>query len=227
MLPGDPGPIYTETNLARFPVEPWNTSSNLIFLAIAIYFWRKIKLDDYRHPFVSVALPILILGFIGGTLYHATRNSRLWLLLDFVPIFVLGIAAAVYFWHGVTHSRWLAALLVGAFIFISRSVIALSSLPHSARITAGYVLLAVMIILPALLHSARHGWRNVALVLGSVLSFGGAAYFRYADSLRLLPMGTHFIWHLLGGVSTFLLMRYIYLAEIDEAAREVPLITKD
>jgi hemolysin III len=33
----DHGPIYAETVPGRFPVEPWATLTNLIFLAVIIY----------------------------------------------------------------------------------------------------------------------------------------------------------------------------------------------
>ena len=43
-MPNDNGPIYVETLMGRFPVEPWNTYSNLLFLAL-IVFWFLQKLQ--------------------------------------------------------------------------------------------------------------------------------------------------------------------------------------
>ena len=44
-MPGDFGPFYAETHMGRLPVEPWNTFSNLAFLAIAVYWAFKIRKD--------------------------------------------------------------------------------------------------------------------------------------------------------------------------------------
>ena len=85
-FPKDSGPVYRETIEGRLPVEPFNTASNFLFLAIIIYFVWKIRRNHRQHLFLAFILPVLFIGFIGGTLYHATRSHEIWLLLDWVPI---------------------------------------------------------------------------------------------------------------------------------------------
>lgn len=96
-FPQDSGPIYQETIAGRFPVEPFNTISNFLFLLIILYFSRKVYANYKQHLFLAYCLPVLFIGFIGGTLYHATRSAEIWLLLDWVPIVLLCIATAIYF----------------------------------------------------------------------------------------------------------------------------------
>ena len=112
LSPHDFGPIYSETDLSRFPVEPWNSYSNLAFLALLSYWAIKIRPHWRHYLLLTIALPILALGFLGGTIYHATRSSRLWLVLDFGPIFMLAALAAFYFWWQITRRAWLAGVLL-------------------------------------------------------------------------------------------------------------------
>ncbi|MCB9030662.1 MAG: hypothetical protein H6619_06380 [Deltaproteobacteria bacterium] len=65
MSPNDFGPIYAETDMTQFPVEPFNTVSNVIFLLMILYFTYQTRLRYQSHPLLVTILPILSLGFIG------------------------------------------------------------------------------------------------------------------------------------------------------------------
>lgn len=54
--PNDQGPIYRETDMSRLLVEPWSTFSNLIFLAVFIYFAVKTRFSYKRFPLIVVFL---------------------------------------------------------------------------------------------------------------------------------------------------------------------------
>ncbi|MGA8854131.1 MAG: hypothetical protein WB492_08135, partial [Christiangramia sp.] len=81
-FPQDSGPIYQETLAGRLPVEPFNTYSNIFFLIIIIYFSLRVYRDYKNHRFLAWSLPVLFLGFIGGTVYHATRSHDIWMYMD-------------------------------------------------------------------------------------------------------------------------------------------------
>lgn len=219
MRPHDFGPLYAETVFGRLPVEPWNTYSNVVFLITLVYFARETRLDLRRHPLIVSGLPILAIGFIGGTLYHATRNSSIWLIMDFLPISILSILAAIYYWFAVLQHKALAtvalAVTFGAGHLIRRTV----SLPHHLSISFGYTLLALGIILPVLLHCRQRGWKDLSLIVGSLLSFTIAISFRVLDSqlAHHIPMGTHFLWHIFGGMSTFLVLLYTYRSDLERS----------
>jgi hemolysin III len=76
--------------------------------------------------------------------------------------------------------------------------------------------LAANILLPAILFCAlknRKSWLTLALCL---TSFAVAVAFRLLDrfdALKFMPQGTHFLWHIFGGICGFFLIKYIYLAE--------------
>ena len=213
---GDFGPIYTETNLAQFPVEPFNTFSNLFFLIVIIYWFKKRKSigDKNFKVFLNICLPILLVGYIGGTIYHATRSHSLWLILDFVPIFVLAIIVSLYMWKKIVQSYLLIFAFMVGLIVIPRSILLYFFYESPYKITLGYVLLSVPILIPTFIHESKRQWlgkRDLFLTLACLVV---AISFRALDSSHFVqsfvPMGTHWLWHSFGGVTTHLLLIYIY-----------------
>ena len=211
MTPNDFGPIYSETDRSRFPVEPWNTAINAIFFFILVYFAVQTRLDYKRYPLIVAGLPILLVGFVGGTVFHATRSNSLWLILDFLPILILAGMTALYFWKRLAGSIFKAVLFVvipvGAIRMIGAAV-----LPRHFFISLSYGTLALALLIPIFICSFREGAREMLLLIGALLIFAVALLCRILDSVlgtSILPMGTHFLWHLFGGVSVFLLMKFI------------------
>jgi hemolysin III len=210
----DFGPLYRETDMSGWPVEPWATYSNLIFLLIFIYWGARVVRRLREQRFIAFCLPFLFVGFVGGTVYHATRSHPVWLLLDFLPILFLCVCASVYYWRKL-HTHWLLIVVaVAAPIMLVRGLALLLGLPQEMQINLGYASLAVPIVLPIVLHAVRRRQRAAWLVAGALACFAVAVLFRHAD-LRVpsavFPMGTHWLWHVFGGVSTHLLIWYVYL----------------
>lgn len=212
MTPGDFGPLYAETQIGRFPVEPWNTFSNLIFLGVWVLFAYRTRFDRKKHPLFIVTLPVLLVGFVGGTVFHATRASNVWLVMDFVPIGILAIAGALYFWLRVVPNAMVAAslfLLTMSFSFAARRLV---DLPRHLSISLGYGTLALGVLLPIVLHSRQSNWYGLARIIAAAAFFSIAITFRIVDReiVSLLPMGSHFLWHIFGGLSTYLILDYAY-----------------
>ena len=224
--PNDFGPLYTETLMGRFPVEPWNTCSNFAFLAIIIYWIRKTGLNYRRFPLLAAALPILTIGFLGGTIYHATRGHPLWLILDFGPILLLTLLAAFYFWQQLTGKIWLAFILLLLPPLLVRGIpSAFTALTLHHKIALGYIGLAFSIILPALLYCRKLHWRGLTQLCACLIAFALAITARQLDSTSgaaLLPMGSHFLWHLWGALATHLLISFIYLSNTLAVLRSSP-----
>ncbi len=211
-IPNDTGPIYRETLMNRLPVEPFNTFSNLIFLFIIIYFSVRVFKNFRQHTFLSFCMPVLTIGFVGGTLFHGTRSHELWLFMDWVPIMVLCIAAVFYFIFKLFNTWW-KRLLTIIVIFTVSFTIRLLPIPSGIRISLGYVITAVTVVLPILLYLVKTKGKHKELIIAAVLSFMVAVSFRSLDKLvdtDLFFMGTHWLWHLFGGVSVFFLMLFVY-----------------
>lgn len=216
----DHGPRYAETALGRFPVEPVNTLSNLIFLAVLILLvWRLTTKHRWTPFFFSVAA-ILFIGWIGGTIYHATRSSVVWLLLDWVPIAVLCLMGATWFSLHLEPRTRRRMLFVGIPLLLLTLAAAEGLRPAAMRIGGGYAVLAAAVELPAILHCAQNRGRRAGLLLGAVGSFAVALGCRFADAhfIGETPrLGTHFLWHLFGGLAAYFVLEYLW-RDVDDRA---------
>ena len=209
-FPNDSGPIYQETIAGRFPVEPYNTFSNLIFMVILIYFTIKIYKNPKQHLFFCVALPIIFASWIGGTMYHATRSHEFWLLLDWLPIMVVCVIGIIHF-IGKLFEKWSYRLLLFFGLIALNFTIRNITFPKGFNISIGYIVTAVSVLLPFFWYAKKTNWRNVNYLLLGVILFAIAVTLRTLDfSVKLLPMGSHWLWHLFGGFAVFSLLYYIY-----------------
>jgi hemolysin III len=222
-LPNDLGPIYAETRMDRFPVEPFNTASNLAFLLVILLLARRLRRAGWRgHEVTLLALAIIAVGFVGGTLYHATRACDLWRLLDVMPIVLVVLLASVYFLHAVLGGLLRVLLVLLPVLWGYRWWVAASAYEADPPIAFGYIFLALLVIVPAALHCGLRGWRHGRLLLLAAASFALAFVCREADAAavsRLLPMGSHFVWHLGGASASFFALSYLMASESEMAGR--------
>lgn len=209
----DSGPIYRETVMDRFPVEPFNAASNFIFFATIIYFSLLIYKSDNKHWFLTACMPVYFIGFVGGTIYHATRSAELWLLMDWVPIVLLLLACSIYFVVRAKAALWSKLILMGIILFLNFAPMFVN-LPRPYGNFVGYVGAAGAVVLPLLFYGRSSRWRHFKNVVYAIIAFIAAISFRTLDMLQdleFLYMGTHWLWHTFGGVAVFFLMKYIYL----------------
>ncbi|WP_203583697.1 hypothetical protein [Flagellimonas sediminis] len=209
-FPNDSGPIYLETVQGRFPVEPYNTFSNLVFLALIIYWGIKVYKNPRQQLFLAWMIPIIGISYIGGTIYHATRSHEFWLRLDWMPIMFLCLALVVHFILKLVKPWWKRALLILLFMGIS-FLMRILPIPAGLRISLGYVISAVTVLLPMVWYLFQTHGKNLPLVLLAFGIFALALTFRIMDkSQSSLPMGTHWLWHFFGGIAVHFLMAYIF-----------------
>ncbi|GLB53218.1 hypothetical protein NBRC110019_22580 [Neptunitalea chrysea] len=218
-LPHDSGPIYKETLMTRFPVEPFNTLSNLLFLAILIYFGIKVYRNPKKHMFITCTLPVIFIGYVGGTIYHATRSAEIWLYMDWVPIMLSCLAATIYFIFKSTSSVWQRILWIGLTLVINIGE-RLLPIPKKYVISIGYILTAIGVLLPIFVYLYKTHWVQTKWIIFSILSFALAISFRILDKhLDFLTMGTHWLWHTFGAIAVFFLITYIYKDDITKPAK--------
>lgn len=209
-FPNDSGPIYLETIAGRFPVEPFNTYSNLIFLALLIYWGSKVYKNPVKHRFLAWVLPVIAASYVGGTVFHATRSHEFWLRLDWMPIMLLCMALVVYFIFKLVNP-WRQRLGLIVLILGSSFLLRIIPMPSALRISLGYTITAITILFPIMWYLAKTQWRNSMLVFLSFFIFAFAIYFRTIDLTQsFFPMGTHWLWHFLGGVSVHFLIAFIF-----------------
>lgn len=212
----DYGPIYAETDTSRFPVEPANTASNGIFVAVFLLLVLRMRRDRFSSPFLMAVLGLLGLGWVGGTLYHASRASFLWLVLDYVPILLLGWVACLRLAFSLDASmkKFLAVVVMPGLGL--GWILSQHWLEGTAKISLSYGWFAALLVIPAILHSRSRQWKGLGSLLAAVVSFGAALGFRIYDGYLVGEsprLGTHFLWHLFGGIASGLLLDYLYRSE--------------
>jgi hypothetical protein len=224
-IPLDTGPIYQETVMGRLPVEPWNTFSNLVFLVVVIYWSWRVYPQAGRHVFLSLALPVLFIGFIGGTIYHATRDHVAWLLMDWLPIVLLCLSCTVLFARraGLPWSRLIPLLLLPfALRWLMTDVLQWSV---TVVLNVEYALIGAVVLAPLVLHLYKAAWRGAGSVATAIGFFALALLFRVMDHhpmVAWMPMGTHWLWHFMGGTAVHFLIAYIHQDDLRRMAAAIP-----
>ncbi len=226
----DSGPRYKETPADPYApdaasiAEPWNTATAFLFVILVGYWVWRLRGRFREHVFLTACLPILFTGAVGGTLYHATRTSQLFFLLDVIPISILGLLAAVYLIVrltvsvGVVRTGIPAIGLIIFYLFVNTVLFRLLYFPNpNLRVNLSYASLALLLLCPLLVVLVRTGFRHANWVWGALCSFSIAWFCRLVDNQPLgdLPMGTHWLWHIFGAVTTFAIMEYFYNLETE------------
>jgi hemolysin III len=227
MTPNDFGPIYRETNMAGFPVEPWNTASNLIFLFTFFYWAYRIRHSFKEQYMVAISLPILFIGWVGGTIYHATRSHNLWLYMDFLPIYILGFMLAFYFWYKLTGNVLRIFILTIIPYFLLNFATVYIDMSQNVRASTGYFLIFVMAAYPVIKYALNNKSKVNTNLVYAVICFALAITARIGDQsfpetfLTLFPQGTHWLWHTIGGLTTFFMFKFVF----EDRQRELSAIT--
>jgi len=208
----DGGPVYRETtDLSLFIVEPWNAYSSLTFLIPAFIFLWQLRGRYAKYAFlVYFCSPMLILGGLGSTFFHAFRTSTWLLVMDVLPIVLLTVGISIWMWLKVLPKK---VLVLPIFIaFIGLTVLSGYFLNGQDRISAGYFVRGVMLFLPCFLFLRKTHFKHSLMFFGAVLFFILALVFRFADektSISFMPWGTHWLWHVSTAVGGYFLGEYL------------------
>jgi hypothetical protein len=223
----DLGPRYKETPPdptsanAPVPAEPWNTVTAFLFVLIVVFWAWRLRGRYRQYPFITACLPILLAGGVGGTLYHATRTHRVYFLLDVIPISLLGTAGAIYLTaklarsYGRARVGTIALGLMGVYIVMNFAIRLVPNPPPNLSVNLSYASLAAVLLAPALGVLIRTRFRHVGWVAAALACFAHGWFFRLVDNTPLvnLPMGTHWLWHTYGALTTLFITEYFYRLE--------------
>ena len=210
--PADGGMFYKETNLHHFFPEPWNMVTSILFLVPGIYWLIKLKGFSRQYAFLSSANWLMLIGCIGGSIYHGLRRWRVFLFMDWVPIALLCLMASIYFWIKLTGKWFYGLIAFVVFLAIEGGTRFLISGTTNIQlaISLNYSVMVLMILLPLILLLIKTRWENWQTVALALTSFVIAISFRVYDHLTTLSIGTHFLWHAFGVIATALMFRYLY-----------------
>ena len=206
----DFGPIYAETNWNAVIREPFNALTAAVYIVLAIIWLIRIHPLRAEHRFLYVSMWVLLVGGVGGTIYHALRAHWVFLALDALPIAILAMATAIYAIRRLTRRwLWLFAPIAAA---VGVRVTLAYWLPKTMAINAGYAVVGVLMLAPVVLLALRahHGlWTRLVPGAGLfALALTCRAYDFEAGSS--FPLGTHGFWHLLAAGAVYLLIQFLW-----------------
>ena len=188
---------YCERTDFTYWAEPINAVTNAAFLVAALVMWRRTS----GLPLARALCVVLALIGLGSYLFHT--HAQVWsAIADTSPIaaFILlyVFAANRHFFHLPLWPALGATALFVPYVLVTYPVF--SSLPFF-EVSAGYWPVPLLIAIYAVLLRKRAPVTAQGLAIGAgvlVVSLG----FRSIDMAVCdnLPIGTHFLWHILNGV---------------------------
>ncbi|OOG23166.1 hypothetical protein B1C78_12160 [Thioalkalivibrio denitrificans] len=203
-------PTYCERASDGLLAEPLNAVTNAAFLAAAWLAWRRWRAQpgaSWRHQAdIGLLIALLALIGIGSLLWHTV--SRPWAFwLDALPItFFIHVFLFSFLWR-LARLGWPA--IIAVFVaYEALTFLVLYLTPAGAlNDSAGYLPVVLFLwLMGAGLRLRDHPlWRDY---LGFGALFAVSLGFRIADPLLcdLVPVGTHFLWHVLNGWLLYLLL---------------------
>lgn len=218
--------LHAETDITRFPVEPFNTFSTFVFLFIFIYWVRKVGFKCFRYPLIVILLPIILLGVIAGIIHHSLRIDKAWNAVTVLSIFYSVVMTCVYFWYRLS-GKWLYAFFLTMIFPLVFWIFYLNAeYIEKINLSVIFAAMSIAIMIPAALYCIKNKLKNLEFLALSSFLFTIGIICRISD-LSLKPFfscGSHFLWHIFGAASVFALIKYIYLAD-EQRAKELGLNT--
>lgn len=191
--------------------EPFNAVTNLAFIVAAYFIVRMILRADpavRRDPVVWLLAGLVFVIGIGSGLFH-TYATRWALFMDVIPIafFIL-----IYTWYAVRRlvcaPVWVCVLGVAGVMGLAMAVPALTGFRGGAYIAA----LTALVVIGGYLKFIRGHAGGTALLMAAG-TFAVSLTFRTIDAplCEAVPVGTHFMWHVLNGCVLFIVVRALVL----------------
>lgn len=215
--------IYCERIDPGFWAEPVNALSNVAFIIAALWAWRLALRSGAGDGAINVLLVMTALVGVGSFLFH-TFGTVWAALADVVPIGLLALSylyVALRRFFALSAGRAIAgtagfAVAVGIFVggVASAGPSTIPSFNGSLFYAPFFV---ALLVLAGVLGKQRHtAWSPIAAA--SAL-FALSLFFRSVDmsTCTAIPLGTHFLWHVLNGVVLALLLK----AVVDAGPRNI------
>ncbi|MCG6111578.1 MAG: ceramidase [Paracoccus sp.] len=194
-----PVDAYCERTGPDYWSEPINALTNLAFLVAAVLIWRRLQGPGLAMGRLMAGV-LFVIG-IGSWLFH-THANPLTSLMDVVPIvafILLYVFAATRDYFGAR--PWVAAVVTAGFIPYAALTVPLFQQVPGLGSSASYAPVPLLIAVYALLLRRRLPEVARGLAIGAGLLVVSLT-FRTLDqaSCAVLPIGTHFMWHILNAI---------------------------
>ena len=189
--------------------EPLNAFSNVSFLLAAWAAWVLASRTGVLSAGVRALIALGASVGVGSILWHTVPNM-LTLILDSVPILIFIMWFIWLYARNVIGMRPpFAAASAAAFLVATLLAFPLAGVLHGALVyTPGLIVTLAL----GVFHARERGVERFTLLAAAGV-YLAALFFRTIDTevCPALPTGTHFVWHLLIGLVTYLAMRSLIL----------------
>jgi hypothetical protein len=201
--------VYCERVGLGFFAEPLNAVTNVSFLIAAWLAWRLASRTGTLTAGMKLLISLGAATGIGSILWH-TMPSSLTFWLDIIPILLFIMTYIWLYTRGVLGvGAGIAALAIAGFLLLTFAAISYAQVLHGALVYAPGLLVVLTL---GLMHARQQQVERFTLLLGAGV-YLAALFFRTIDNevCAAVPIGTHFLWHLLIGSVTYLAMRPLIL----------------
>lgn len=194
--------LYCERVGAGLWAEPVNALTNLSFLVAAIASWRLAKQMRMLKPGTWLMIGLITAIGVGSTLFH-THATRWAMLLDVIPIALYQLS---YLWlyarEVMRLSKRQTVLILVVFV---AAWPAFGQFPDTLNGSLAYAPALVLLLAFGVYHFLKLR-TGATLLLWACAVFLTSLTFRSIDLVvcAQIPLGSHFLWHLLNGVLLYL-----------------------
>lgn len=197
----DPVDIYCERTGPEFWSEPVNAVTNLAFIVAACFIWYTAQ-----NRRVGAILAVLV-GLIGvGSFLNHTVAQRWAAMSDTLSIALFIVVALWCAGRRIAHWSPLGA---GVFLvaFFATAGLGATYMPRVINGGEAYLvpILSVFLFAGIAYRSRREKTARRFLLAGLLLAFSLTARTVDASVCDVLPVGTHFLWHVLNGAALALI----------------------
>lgn len=190
--------IYCERTDFTLLSEPLNALTNAAFFVAAFMLYALARREDALNWKSGLLIGLIVIIGTGSTLFHTLAS--VWAMLsDAIPILIYQICFIVVYAHYVLGWKcWKSGALLGAF-FVATGLA--MKLPEGFMNGSGEYLPALFFVfILGLLHMRFAERERYGLLLAACI-FTLSITLRSIDRdmCEAMPIGTHFLWHILNG----------------------------
>jgi hypothetical protein len=200
---------YCERVGSSLLAEPINAISNVAFIVAAWAAWRLAKRNGTLSTGVKALIGLAGSTAIGSMLWHTFANT--WsLYLDVIPIVLFMVGFLWLYVRDVMGKSAGFAVLFGAAFFASALLVRpIGDEIHGAP---SYLPGLLLVLVLGLYHVIQRKPDRFTL-LAAAGTYFTALFFRTIDNelCHYMTIGTHWIWHILIALVTYLVMRSLIL----------------
>ena len=195
----EPIDAYCERLDASYWAEPLNALTNAAFLIAAMVMWVRTR--GMHLPFAPLLIALLTAIGVGSFLFH-THAQRWAGLTDVIPILLFILAYLYTANRAFLGLRPMPALgLTALFIPYAAALVPVFSMVPGLGSSAGYAPVPLLILIYAALLARRAPATARGLAIGAgVLIVSLTARTLDGPLCSAIPVGTHFLWHVLNGL---------------------------